>query len=71
MNHTQNPASGGTLDGADCSASRQSDPYNATGAKNKAPASRRLVAAHWSPAIPETAIADALIEALKRRAGAS
>jgi len=69
MHHTQNPAGQG---GADCNSQRDCNPYTRAGGKNKAPASRRLdrAAAHWSTALPDTAVTAALLKALKRRGGA-
>ena len=37
MHHIKNPASGGTLDGANCKASRLGSPYNLNGGENIAP----------------------------------
>jgi hypothetical protein len=62
----------GPWDAADCT-TQQCNPFKPVGAKNKAPtagnASRRLIGAHYSDAAPQTALAAAFLDALRRREG--
>jgi hypothetical protein len=53
--------------------SEQTEPRQHTPPKQgvQAAASRRLIGSRYSPALPQTAFAFALLDALRRRAGAS
>jgi hypothetical protein len=72
MHQKENPASACALGGADCDAQQYCNHSSLDAAKIKAPAageSRRLIASRYSPAVPDTALAAALLLALRRRAG--
>jgi hypothetical protein len=71
--HTKTNRPGGGTPGAaiDCKASRRCNPYSALRVRKRAPAtgtSRRLApaTAHWEPASPSTALAAALLAALRQ-----